>query len=216
MSPYFQALGLSRAVGGGWGIEVWLAGVRERGLEDLENVCPSCWACCPWEPGLALTDGKVMPVRLEPGKGHCPLLPIIFQIRELQPPAHSTGKPCALLVSPAWLWILCGWAASWGKLLFPGPPLPAEKVSPALLSPGSAHLPLVQCQGPRWETQKVMLCLHQAVSRSKSLVPPPATWLETTQENHSLAPQPFCKACDHMVGFHKQQAWGLEFSAQNP
>lgn len=30
-----------------------------------------------------------------------------------------------------------------------------------------------------------MLCLHQAVSRNKPLVPPPASWLETTQENHT-------------------------------
>lgn len=87
---------------------MWLAWVRERGLKDLENVCPYCWACCPWEPGPALTDEKVMFVRLDPGKGHCPLLPIISQIRERQPPARSPqhrealctpGFPCVALDS---------------------------------------------------------------------------------------------------------------------
>lgn len=40
-----------------------------------------------------------------------------------------------------------------------------------------------------------MLCLHQAVSRNKPLVPLPATWLETTQENHATpARQPLSKA----------------------
>lgn len=105
----FPGSGLEQSCGWvGGEFEVWLAGVRERGPEDLENVCPSCWACCPWEPGLALTDGKVMRVRLELGKGYCPLLPIIFQIRELQPPACSPqyretlctpGLPCVALDS---------------------------------------------------------------------------------------------------------------------
>lgn len=107
----------SRAVGGG--VEVWLAWVRERGLKDLENVCPYCWACCPREPGLALMDEKVMLLRLDPGKGHYPLLPIISQIRELQPPAHSPQHREALCTPGFPCVALCGWVAFWGKLLFP-------------------------------------------------------------------------------------------------
>lgn len=59
----------SRGVGGG--AEVGQARVRERGPENLENVCPYHWARCPWEPGLPLMGGKVIPVKLDPGKESC-------------------------------------------------------------------------------------------------------------------------------------------------
>lgn len=164
----------------------------------------------PGSPGLALTDEKkVMLVGLGPGKEHCSLLPISFQIRELQPSARSPqhrealctpGFPCVALDS-----------VQMGSLL--GKTLVSRSTSACRESVPSSALPWLcsPASSPVLGTQvgdpKVYVSTKPLAGTGRwSLFLPPGE----APGDHSGEPRCSCTAaclqgCDHMVGCHNSK-----------